>query len=44
MDPPQFTWPGGRKVAVMITAAVELWSEGHWPSYAPRTCWYRRVF
>ncbi|WNV86131.1 polysaccharide deacetylase family protein [Umezawaea sp. Da 62-37] len=35
MDPRQFTWPGGRKVAVMITAAVELWSEGHWPSYAP---------
>ncbi|PRY44837.1 polysaccharide deacetylase family protein [Umezawaea tangerina] len=35
MDPPELTWPGGRKVAVMITAAVELWSEGHWPSYAP---------
>lgn len=29
------TWPDGRKVAVMITAAVELWSEGRWPVYAP---------
>jgi peptidoglycan/xylan/chitin deacetylase (PgdA/CDA1 family) len=29
------TWPDGRKVAVLITAAVELWSEGRWPAYAP---------
>ncbi|MFD2421086.1 polysaccharide deacetylase family protein [Amycolatopsis pigmentata] len=28
-------WPGGKKVAVMITGAVELWSPGHWPAYAP---------
>jgi len=29
------TWPGDRKVAVMVTVALELWSEGHWPVYAP---------
>ena len=29
------TWPGGRKVAALITVAVELWQPGHWPSYAP---------
>ncbi|MGF6885262.1 peptidoglycan/xylan/chitin deacetylase (PgdA/CDA1 family) [Nocardia sp. GAS34] len=28
-------WPGGKKAAVMITVAVELWSPGHWPVYAP---------
>lgn len=28
-------WPGGKKVAVMVTAAVELWTDGHWPVYAP---------
>ncbi|WP_280431306.1 hypothetical protein [Nocardia brasiliensis] len=28
-------WPGDKKVAVMITVAVELWSPGHWPVYAP---------
>lgn len=30
-----FSWPGGRKVAALITIAVELWSPGHWPAYAP---------
>lgn len=35
MVPPQLRWPDGKKVAVMITVAVELWSEGHWPTYAP---------
>jgi peptidoglycan/xylan/chitin deacetylase (PgdA/CDA1 family) len=28
-------WPGGRKAAVMITAALELWSAGSRPAYAP---------
>ncbi|MFD9893449.1 polysaccharide deacetylase family protein [Amycolatopsis sp. NPDC059027] len=28
-------WPGTKKVAVLITVAVELWSPGHWPYYAP---------
>ncbi|SEP39406.1 polysaccharide deacetylase family protein [Amycolatopsis saalfeldensis] len=28
-------WPGGRKVAALISVAVELWSPGHSPAYAP---------
>lgn len=28
-------WPGGKKIAVMITVMVELWSDGQWPTYAP---------
>jgi peptidoglycan/xylan/chitin deacetylase (PgdA/CDA1 family) len=28
-------WPQGKHVAVMITAALELWSPGTWPLYAP---------
>lgn len=32
---PTLSWPDGKRVAVMITAAVELWSEGRWPVYAP---------
>ncbi|MFD9690671.1 polysaccharide deacetylase family protein [Kitasatospora sp. NPDC059088] len=28
-------WPGGRKVAALVTVALELWSPGHWPAYAP---------
>ncbi len=35
MAPKIATWPGGRKVAVMITVALELWSDGKWPVYAP---------
>lgn len=31
----QIVWPGNRKVAVMITVALELWSDGKWPVYAP---------
>lgn len=31
----QVMWPGNRKVAVMITVALELWSDGKWPVYAP---------
>jgi hypothetical protein len=25
-------WPGGRKVAALVTVALELWSPGHWPA------------
>ncbi|MEU8974530.1 polysaccharide deacetylase family protein [Streptomyces monashensis] len=33
-------WPGGRKVAALVTVALELWSPGHWPAYAPMaTAW-----
>ncbi|MER0443513.1 hypothetical protein ABR738_02830 [Streptomyces sp. Edi4] len=28
-------WPGGRKVAALVTVALELWSPGHRPAYAP---------
>ncbi|MBP0457950.1 polysaccharide deacetylase family protein [Streptomyces montanisoli] len=28
-------WPGGRKVVALVTVALELWSPGHWPPYAP---------
>jgi len=28
-------WPNGAKVAVLVTVAYELWSEGRWPVYAP---------
>jgi len=28
-------WPNGAKVAVVVTVAYELWSDGRWPVYAP---------
>ncbi|QWF78380.1 polysaccharide deacetylase family protein [Amycolatopsis sp. CA-230715] len=28
-------WPGDKRTAVMITVALELWSPGNWPPYAP---------
>ena len=28
-------WPDGKKVAVKICVALEAWSDGHWPVYAP---------
>ncbi|MFK0292903.1 polysaccharide deacetylase family protein [Streptomyces sp. NPDC090442] len=31
----EIDWPGGRKVAALVTVALELWSPGHWPAYAP---------
>ncbi|MFB8282720.1 polysaccharide deacetylase family protein [Nocardia colli] len=37
---PPMRWPDGKKAAVMITVALELWSPGHWPVYAPMaTAW-----
>ena len=32
---PLLSWPGGKKVAVKICIALESWSDGHWPAYAP---------
>ncbi|WP_205622985.1 polysaccharide deacetylase family protein [Sciscionella marina] len=29
------TWPDGKKVAAKICVALESWSDGHWPGYAP---------
>ncbi|MEU7641272.1 MULTISPECIES: polysaccharide deacetylase family protein [unclassified Streptomyces] len=31
----EIDWPGGKKVAALITVALELWSPGHGPAYAP---------
>ncbi|MEU6404165.1 SDR family oxidoreductase [Streptomyces sp. NPDC046985] len=31
----EIRWPGGRKVVALVTVALELWSPGHWPAYAP---------
>ncbi|MFE7660045.1 polysaccharide deacetylase family protein [Streptomyces celluloflavus] len=31
----EIDWPGGRKVAVLVTVALELWAPGHCPAYAP---------
>ncbi|MFD9789514.1 polysaccharide deacetylase family protein [Streptomyces sp. NPDC059070] len=28
-------WPGGHKVVALVTVALELWSPGRWPAYAP---------
>ena len=31
------TWPGGKRVAVLVSVLFESWSEGKSPSYFPRT-------
>ncbi|MEV0260617.1 polysaccharide deacetylase family protein [Streptomyces sp. NPDC050617] len=31
----EIEWPGGRKVAMLVTVALELWSPGRSPAYAP---------
>lgn len=31
------TWPGGKRVAVLVSILFESWSEGRSPSYFPRT-------
>ena len=31
------TWPGGKRVAVLVSVLFETWSEGRSPSYFPRT-------
>jgi hypothetical protein len=33
----KFAWPGGRRVAVIVSLLLESWSEGKAPSYFPRT-------
>jgi allantoinase len=33
----QMTWPGGAKVAVLVSYMLETWSPGRWPSYFTRT-------
>jgi hypothetical protein len=31
------TWPGGKRVAVLVSILFEVWADGKWPSYFPRT-------
>jgi peptidoglycan/xylan/chitin deacetylase (PgdA/CDA1 family) len=31
------TWPGGKRVAVLVSILFEVWSDGKSPSYFPRT-------
>jgi len=31
------TWPGGKRVAVLVSVLLENWSAGKWPSYFTRT-------
>jgi len=31
------TWPGGRKIAVLVSYMLETWSPGKWPGYFTRT-------
>jgi peptidoglycan/xylan/chitin deacetylase (PgdA/CDA1 family) len=33
----KFAWPGGRRVAVVVSLLLESWSEGKAPGYFPRT-------
>jgi peptidoglycan/xylan/chitin deacetylase (PgdA/CDA1 family) len=33
--PPDFRWPGGKRLAVFFRCAFEGWSDGHWPGVGP---------
>ncbi len=33
--PPDFRWPGGKRIAVLFRIACEGWSEGAWPALGP---------
>ncbi|MBN9411120.1 MAG: polysaccharide deacetylase family protein [Burkholderiales bacterium] len=33
--PPDFRWPGGRRLAVFFRVAFEWWSDGKWPGVGP---------
>ncbi|GAA0522910.1 polysaccharide deacetylase family protein [Pigmentiphaga sp. GD03639] len=33
--PPDFLWPGGKRIAVFFRVACEGWSDGAWPSLGP---------
>jgi peptidoglycan/xylan/chitin deacetylase (PgdA/CDA1 family) len=36
-DMTENTWPGGKRVAVLVSILFEVWSDGRSPSYFPRT-------
>lgn len=33
--PPDFRWPGGKRIAVFFRVALEGWSAGQWPALGP---------
>lgn len=35
MLPPDFRWPGGKRIAVLVRVAFEAWSDDHWPGIGP---------
>ncbi|HXF66988.1 MAG TPA: polysaccharide deacetylase family protein [Burkholderiales bacterium] len=35
MLPPDFRWPGGKRIAVLFRVAFEAWSDDHWPGISP---------
>lgn len=37
MSSSEFVWPHGNRIAVIVSVLLETWSEGHSPSYFPRT-------
>jgi peptidoglycan/xylan/chitin deacetylase (PgdA/CDA1 family) len=37
MSATAYAWPNGNRVAVIVSVLVETWSEGHAPTYFPRT-------
>ncbi len=32
-----FAWPGGKRVAVVVSVLLDTWTDGKSPSYFPRT-------
>ena len=37
MNAKEPTWPGGKRIAVLVSILFECWSDGKGPSYFPRT-------
>ncbi len=35
LAPPDFRWPGGKRLGVFFRVALEGWSDGAWPSFGP---------
>ncbi len=37
MTAPRFSWPHGKRMAVLISVLLESWSDGKSPTYCTRT-------
>ena len=37
MNDKNTSWPGGKRIAVLVSILFETWSDGKGPSYFPRT-------